>query len=105
MAVVKDNILEYLFGRGQCKAMGRCMIFAFSALFLWLLWGNLQNMLFPSVRESAEMHFLYLLFDLLSFQVQLATAFTYRNLVSCTHSHTLVLSCLLYTCNPLYRHH
>lgn len=37
MALVKDNVLEYLFGRGQCEVMGGHMMLAFSALFLWLL--------------------------------------------------------------------
>ena len=103
---------QYRVGRRQCEVMGGYTILASSALCLCLLWGNLQNALFPSARlcnwlgrESAEMRFLSLVFDLLSFQVQPATAFTYPNLVACTHSHMLVLSCHFYTCSPQYRHH
>lgn len=60
MALVRDNIWEYLLGRGQWELMGGCVIFASSALFPWLLGGICTRQAqFPSPgMQSAEMHFL-----------------------------------------------
>lgn len=43
------KILVYLLARRQCKVVGECKRFATSALFLWLLQEDLQNVPLPSV--------------------------------------------------------